>query len=59
MPIILHDTLYTPNMALTMVSISCITKSGMKVVFEGSTYKITNQKGTVVGVVPTNNNRLY
>ena len=46
-------------MALTMVSISHITKSGMKVAFKGSTYKITNQKGTVVGVVPTNNNRLY
>ena len=59
MPIILCDTLYAPSMALTVVSISRIAKSGMKVAFEGSTCKITNQKGTVVGVVPTNNNGLY
>ena len=58
-PIILRDTLYAPSMALTVVSISRIAKSGMKVAFEGSTCKITNQKGTVVGVVPTNNNGLY
>ena len=59
MPIIPRDTLYAPSMALTMVSISCIAKSSMKVAFEGSTCKIMNQKGTVVGVVPTNNNGLY
>lgn len=57
-PIILRDTLYAPSMALTVVSISRITKSGMKVVFEGSTCKIMNQKG-VVGKIPMNNNSLY
>ena len=58
-PIILRDTLYAPSMALTVVSISRIAKSGMKVAFEGSTCKITNQKGVVVGKIPTNNNGLY
>ena len=53
MPIILCDTLYAPSMALTVVSISCIAKSGMKVAFEESTCKITNQKGVVVGNVMT------
>ena len=55
-PIILRDTLYAPSMALTVVSISRIAKSGMTVAFEGSTCKITNKQGTVVGKIPTNNN---
>ena len=58
-PVILCDALYAPSMALTVVSISRIAKAGLSVAFEGSTCKITNQKGAVVGTIPSNNNGLY
>jgi hypothetical protein len=58
-PVILRDTLYTPEMALTVVSISRITKAGLSVSFKGSTCKITNSNGSVVGMIPSNANGLY
>src|ERR1700761_6180978 len=58
-PVILRDALYAPEMALTVVSISRIAKAGLSVSFEGSTCKITNKKGNVVGKIPSNNNGLY
>ncbi len=58
-PVILHDMLYAPNMALTVVSISHITKAGFAISFEGNTCKISNDKGNVVGKIPSNANGLY
>ena len=58
-PVILRNALYAPEMALTVVSISRITKAGLAVAFEGNTCKITNSKGSVVGMIPANANGLY
>lgn len=58
-PVILHDALYTPDMALTVMSISQIAKVGLVVSFQGKTCKITNGQGQVVGTIPSNNNGLY
>src|SRR6266404_8645454 len=58
-PTILSDTLYAPEMALTVVSISRIAKAGFAVSFEGNACKIKNKKGVVVGTIPANNNGLY
>jgi len=52
MPAILSNTLYAPEMALTVVSISQIMKAGFAVLFEGNTCKIKNRKGVVVGTIP-------
>ncbi len=46
-------------MALTIVSISCITKVGCAVSFEGDACKIKNKAGKVIGVVPASANGLY
>jgi hypothetical protein len=45
-------------MALTVVSISHITKARLVVAFKGNTCKITNRKGSVVGMIPSNANGL-
>ena len=58
-PVILRDALHAPEMALTVVSISRIVKAGFSVSFEGNVCKIVSKKGTVVGRIPSNNNRLY
>jgi hypothetical protein len=58
-PVILCDALHAPEMALTVVSIGRIAKAGMSVSFEGTTCKITNSSGLVVGKIPSNPNGLY
>lgn len=42
-----------------VVSISQVAKAGLTVSFQGSTCKIANEKGQVVGTIPSNNNGLY
>jgi hypothetical protein len=58
-PVILCNALHAPEMALTVVSISCITKAGLVVSFEGNACNITNAEGKVVGRIPSNSNGLY
>jgi hypothetical protein len=58
-PVTLRDTLFAPEMALTVVSISRITKAGFAVSFEGNACKITSPRGKVVGTIPSNGNGLY
>jgi len=58
-PIILCNTLYAPDMALTVVSISCITKAGFTMSFKGNACKIRNGRGIVMGKIPSNANGLY
>jgi hypothetical protein len=58
-PVILHNTIYTPEMALTVISINHITKAGYSVSFEKESCKIKDGGGKVVGVIPANNNGLY
>jgi hypothetical protein len=58
-PVILCDALYTPEMALRVVSIGRIAKAGLTVAFEGNSCKITNSKRSVVGMIPSNANGLY
>ena len=58
-PVVLRDTLYAPDIALTVVSISRITKAGFTVSFEGKTCKITSPGGKTIGRIPANGNGLY
>ncbi len=57
--VVLRDVLHAPDMALTIVSISRITKAGCAVSFEGDACKIKNKAGKVIGVVPASANGLY
>ena len=50
--VLLRDALHTPNMGVTIVSISRITKAGYKVAFEASTCKIKNPSSKVISVIP-------
>ena len=58
MKVTLHDVLHTPDMGLTIVSISCIVKLGCSVEFEDSLCKIKRRQ-KVIGKVPASANRLY
>ena len=58
-PVILHDALYAPEMALTIISINHIAKAGYSVSFEKEACKIKDGGGKIVGVIPANNNGLY
>jgi gag-polypeptide of LTR copia-type len=55
----LKDTLYAPDMAFTVVSISRIAMAGCTINFEGKACKITNKRGKIVGEIPANANGLY
>ena len=57
--ITLRDTLYVPEMALTVVSVSRITKAGYAVAFEGAMCNITSPEGKTVGRIPATKNGLY
>ncbi len=57
--VILKDVLHTPDMALTIVSISRITKTGCAVSFEGDACKIKSKAGKIIGIVPASANGLY
>jgi hypothetical protein len=58
-PITLKDVLYTPEMGLTVVSISRIAAAGYSVAFEGTTCKIKSKVGKTVGDIPASPNGLY
>jgi len=55
----LRDVLHAPDMALTIVSISRITKAGYIVAFEGNACRVTDKQGKTVGVVRATANGLY
>src|SRR6266702_4272133 len=58
-PVLLHDTLHVPEMALTIVSIGCIASTGNTVTFEDKSCKIKNKLGKVIGNIPASTNGLY
>jgi LTR polyprotein gag-polypeptide-like protein/Pol polyprotein len=58
-PITLKNTLYTPDMGLTVVSISHIAVAGYSVAFEGNSCKIKDKKGAIVGSIAASLNGLY
>lgn len=60
-PVILRDTLYAPDMALTIISISRINDAGYDVSFHAKTRtcKISNPAGKQVGSIPANSNGLF
>ena len=51
-PVLLHNTLHTPDMALTIISIGCITSAGHTVTFENQACKIKNKAGKLIGNIP-------
>jgi hypothetical protein len=55
----LRDVLHAPDMTLTIVLISRITKAGYIVAFEGNACRITNKQGKMVGVMQATKNGLY
>jgi len=58
-PITLKDTLYAPDMGLTIVSISRIAAAGFSVAFEGQSCRIKAKDGRIVGDIPASPNGLY
>jgi hypothetical protein len=58
-PILLHDTLHVPEMALTIISIGHITSAGHSVTFETKSCKIKNPAGKLIGNIPASSNGLY
>ena len=60
-PIILRDTLYAPDMALTIISISHINSVGYDVNFhrKSRTCKIINPAGMQIGSIPANEHGLF
>jgi hypothetical protein len=59
MHITLRDTLYTPEMTLTIISISKIASAGYSVIFKGKICKIKNKSGKTVGKIKARPNGLY
>ena len=57
--VLLKDALHTPDMGVTIVSISRIAKAGYAVSFEGDSCKIKNRSGAVIGTIPATSNGLY
>ena len=57
--ITLKDTLYAPDMSLTVISISKITGAGYTVSFEAKGCKIKNKNGKTIGKIPASANGLY
>jgi len=57
--ITLKDTLYAPDMGLTVVSVSRIAAAGYSVNFEGTSCKIKSKTGKIVGDIPASPNGLY
>ena len=51
-PVLLHNTLHTPDMALTIISIGCITSAGHTVTFKNQACKIKNKAGKLIGNIP-------
>jgi hypothetical protein len=58
-PILLRDTLYAPEIALTIISISRITRTGSSVTFKDKSCEIKNKSGKVIGTIPVSSNGLY
>ena len=60
-PIILRDTLYAPDMALTIISISRINNAGCDVNFSAKsrTCKIISPAGKQIGCIPANEHGLF
>ena len=58
-PITLKDTLYAPDMTMTVVSISRIAAAGYSVAFEGKSCQIKSKTGKIVGDIPAAPNGLY
>lgn len=54
-PLVLPDVLYIPELANTLVSISCLDEAGYRVTFGGGQGVITNERGDVVGTIPKSN----
>lgn len=54
-PLVLPDVLYIPELANTLISISCLDKAGYRVTFGGGQGVITNKRGDVVGTIPKSN----
>ena len=58
-PILLRDTLHAPEMTLTIISISRITRAGNSVTFKDKSCEIKNKSGKVIGTIPVTSNGLY
>jgi len=58
-PITLKDVLHAPDMGITIVSVSQITRTGCKVVFDTDVCHIFNKAGNLIGAIRANNNGLY
>jgi transposase InsO family protein len=58
-PVILRETLHAPDMAMTIVSISRITKLGNSVTFEKDTCTIKNKQGKTIGAIKASTSGLY
>jgi hypothetical protein len=57
--IVLKDVLHAPDMSIMIVSISWITQSSCKVVFDVDTCRIFNKVGNPIGAIHANKHSLY
>ena len=58
-PVLLHDTLHAPDMALTIISIGRITSAGSSISFENVACKIKNKVGKLIGNIPASKSGLF
>jgi hypothetical protein len=58
-PVILRNTLHAPKMAMTIISIRRIVKSGYTVSFKQDRCQIKNKSGKIIGKFPASTNYLY
>ena len=58
-PILLKDVLHAPNMGITIVSISRITKARYMVTFKDNICEIQNKSDRIIGRVPASQSGLY
>jgi transposase InsO family protein len=58
-PIGLKDVLHALDMGIIIVSVSCITQSGCKVIFDVDVCHIFNRAGTPIGAIHTDKHSLY
>jgi hypothetical protein len=56
---LLRDALHTPDMGITIISVSHIAKAGYSVFFKGNSCKIQNPSGDTIGDIPASVNGLY
>ena len=53
-PITLKNVLYSPHMAFTLISVSCVARAGFSLVIKGGTCTIRSPTSKVISCIPEN-----